>query len=549
MPPAPAQQSSNWQKNTLGQLDAVGAGGAARWLIQKYNENVPTVWQEERYSPNELRQWQYEKSFDEATKTLYLDWKNRAKEVLLRRVPEYEQWHIQSQGAKPVGRNQTALKMLYGDWVDPQDPSLPISQNFVTGFLNWLEDRGMAQPLAEDGSVTPEQKAQWDNDLDIVRGLNSNYRLNPSGQQNMQATRDYMLLRTFQTDARHRPAHLSAGAYTTAVGLPSAFLDPTDMTGKQAMQAFTGTPKAAMENALMWDDHYQDRIQESPEYWNDVVQGATLPSFSATTLSGLQAKTTQGDSWIGRNSRYFTNPMLMPNFMERERDDFNRFMDANDRVTPIRNNRNKYVNDLANSLTQDARNLETDNWRQVSTYFPNAINAVNDRFGTNIEPFYPPAIVNDAAMIAPGILGDPLNLAMTAGSAGLGLLGKSAVGAVGQALMQNISDFPAEMGASTAISMTQQPKESGLFDYLTKPDPGVPLRDESGNIPDPSNRKAYEDALARHESGRKNVVERTQMFKEVDKPRDGLFLGPLSRGKRSVDPQTPLLSVPNPTLR
>lgn len=506
-----------WQNSLLGSADAIGAGGIARWLMDAPAKYTPPVWSGD-YSPQQRMEWYYSLAQDPAMQKKHAEFESAAYPAMVNRLAEYRNYlRYNLDGDLPPLTDQTLSNIggrLLGKPFDPEDK---FAEDYTRGFLDWLRESSTGS-LAPDQSVTPEEKAQWDNDPSLRNSLNSNYRLTESGQKNLDKERDYELLRTFQTDPAHRPIFLQSAPTTAAFsGISSLTYDGTGMSSQQLANTLAGTPAAAMENALMWDNHYRERMSKQPGYWNDMVGGAVLPSGSATNIYGLGRKTTDGDSSVGRWTRWLSGPMKRSDLSERQREDYNNFKTLNSRQTPIRSGKDVFgeQSEKARELAAKSDAMESQDEKIISDNFPGMVNAVNDATGMNIAPFYPSAFVNDLGMVGPNIAGDPLNALAFLPSAALGVATKGISG-LGHALLAQAADAPNEGAFSAALSLTNTPQSA--WDYVSKPDPGVTLRDSSGNIPDPLNRKSYEKALQSKVDGRQTILQGMQAWLKNNDP-------------------------------
>jgi hypothetical protein len=509
-----------WQNSLLGSADAIGAGGIARFLMDAPAKYTPPVWSGD-YSDQQRREWYYSLAQDPDTQKKYADFEKRAFPAMVNRLAQFRNFLQYSLDSDiPPVTDQTLANIGGRILGKPYDPEDKYAEDYTNKFLSWLKESSTGY-LKPDQSVTFEEKAAWDIDPSLQNSLNSNYRLTETGQSNLDKERDYELLRTFQTDPVHRPIFLQSAPTTAAFsGISALTYDGTGMSSLQLANTLSGTPAAAMENALMWDDHYQERMQKQPGYWNDMFGGAVLPSGSATNIFGLGRKTVDGDSAVGRWTRWLSGPMKRSDATEQQREDYNNFMTLRYRQTPIGSGGDVFgeQSDQARELTRKAEEMEVQDERIISDNFPGVINAVNDATGLNIAPFYPSAFVNDLGMVGPNIAGDPLNAAIFLPSAALGLATRGLSG-LGHALLAQASDAPSEGAFNTAISLTNTPQSA--WDYLSKPDPGVSLRDASGNIPDPLNRKSYERALKSKVDGRQTILQGMQTWLKNNVPNYG----------------------------
>jgi hypothetical protein len=460
-----------------------------------------------------------------------------------------------------------------------RQPSTETGRQLLGEFLGWMRQGGLGEEGAGDTSVTPMQMEEWRNDPDPVKRRNANYRLSPIGQQAMQKTIDYNLFATFQTDPYNRPVALKnpminaigglvGSAFDLSGGVNQAFADTPG--NRQNRAVLTPSPLNAMRYSMGVYDQAQ---QANPEFWNTST-GSPIPQGSLMTHMGLENKMATPNTPYGLATLGMTAPLMMPQF-QRHTDDYNKeridfymgrradhpmpeysqtpqnvrdyvkFMGNNARFTPIR-----FPDHSATALTEQGKTMEGDNWRQISTLFPQFAR----QFGH--PGFYPSAFVNDAAMVIPSIFGDPGNAAMTAGMAGLGLATGGGVPAVGAAIAGNIGDIPSELGFNAALTLGQTPQTP--WEYFSQPDPNVPLRTPDGRTPEPS-LPEYDTALEEYKVARQNTLDDMGVFnnnqrKQANKVEELLQLG-RERGRpvmfqmppRPPEPVTPPASfIANP---
>jgi hypothetical protein len=479
-----------------------------------------------------------------------------------------------------------AQRKVMGQPLTPDVAAAPevvqATENFVGDFFNWMRETSIAGDERPDTSVTPEQMEEWRNDPDFGNRMQSEWRMTPEGQAAYAKLLDYNFLNAFQ-EGYHRPEPLhsqmlgSIGGIMGAMQEGMAYGANAGEAGTQLGQAQVGlVNNPTPGNALTYVNEV-DRFAETqdPEFYNSWLMGSAAPQMSLMTGTGLDLKTFSGNTPYGQATRNMTNAVMMNNFSRRERGDFDQFMNLNDRWTPIRP---AGMGEESEQLAARGRQLETDNWRQVSAYTPRWIRYLNSMIaappqtwggetppatagmkvdprnawvgpaltpmsdkereyedwrvsqgGTpqpqpdpdpyakvGITPFVPSAFVNDAAMIVPGIVGDPANAVSTAiiGPTAAGLSYRAGAGPVGSYVnalramtANNVGDFPGEMGFSAGISLTQTPQTP--LEYFTQPDPNNPIRTSTGEVP-AADTKEYMDALEKFDQDRQDTVTSTQ---------------------------------------
>jgi hypothetical protein len=416
-----------------------------------------------------------------------------------------------------------------------RQPRTETGRQLLDEFLGWMQQGGLGEEGAGDTSVTPMQMEEWQNDPDPVRRRNANYRLSPIGKQAMQKTIDYNLFATFQTDPYHRPVALQnpmisgigglvGSVFDLSGGVNQAFADTPG--NRQNRAVLTPSPLNAMRYSMGLYDKTKQKDEQNrpivdPELWNTSA-GSPIPQGSLMTHIGLENKMATPNTSYGAATQAMTARLMMPQF-QRHADDYNKqridfYMgrqaehpmpeysqtpqNVSDYVTFLRNNARftpiRFPDHSATALTEQGKTMEGDNYRQITTNFPQFVR----KFGH--PGFYPSAFVNDAAMVIPSIAGDPGNAAMTAGMAGLGVATGGGFPAVGAAIAGNAGDIPSELGFNTAMTLGQTPQTP--WEYFTQPDPNVPLRTPDGRIPEPT-LPEYDTALEEYKESRQKTLD------------------------------------------
>lgn len=527
-----------------------GAADAAQGLQNLYESDTPAVWRGD-YTPEQWQQWYAASQQPGADRpaasvpgapqgygsmdshALHQAWLERAAPTYTRL---FQQFYKSSGVRAPRSVVQQVQNAVLGR---PHTPSEQADQ-LKGQFFDWLRDRTLVGDERADNSVTPEQLEAWSTPQgdtlgeivgDVPNAMSAHYRLTPAGQEQLAALADYNLLTAFQTDQAHRPSFLKSpemGRIGNTVAQLSEFLtfDTSGISGANNDALRQGDPRNSLVATLTQDDFTRERMKSDPEFANRVWTGAAVPQFSAASPEGMDFKFNSGNTLLGGATRYLTNFLLQQGLSDSQRQDIYDFQRLNNRVTPVRqpDSDTPILGDeqarRAARLSSRVGDIEANAWRGISDYTPQAIYAINDKFGTNIKPFYPPAIVNDAVMTVPAIVADPQNLAMTALSGGLGMLsgGKAGVKNLVRALKDNLYEVPSEAGYTAGISMANNPDQS-WSDYITKPDRGVTLRTKAGKIPDPTNRQEYEQAVTdNNQQTQKDLMEVRKWLDTQRKP-------------------------------
>lgn len=489
-----------WQNSLLGSADQIGAGGIARALLGAADQAqaaIPPVWSGD-YSDSQKAEWEYALAQSPETQKKHEQFRARAMPILLRELPQFPM------EITPDEAIQIAGNVLGGFSDDPR------TQQLTMAFLNHVRDKAEAI----DSSVTPEQFAAWEADPNVRNALNANYRLTDKGQEKQRLLADYNILRTFQTSPEHRPVHLSsapANAVFSGIGAP---FDTSGMGAAQLSQIATGTPESALDNTLMNDQYFQERMKVQPEFWNDAFGGAALPQNSAMNLEGLGRKTVDGDSWLGRTTRWLTGPVFRGG-TEQQRQDYADSMRQLNRFTPIKPK--DLPPEVAKGFTARAEAVEADDQTAPATYLPQGINAINDRFGTNIPAFYPSSFANDAIMAVPNIALDPGNMAYTVPAAAAGLYAGGIPGLLG-VLASNAMDIGPETAFNTGLSFTNTPQT--VKQYFLSPTTNLPdaLKDKTGKPIDPADRKGYEAGIKKLDERNKDLLGEAGLLQDVMYP-------------------------------
>lgn len=394
-------------------------------------------------------------------------------------------------------------------------------------FMDWMQSRSMGGSEVGDTSVTPEQFEQWRNDPDRSKALNADYRLSPAGQEMLRNTVDYNLFSTFQTD-QHRPLPLRSPLMnvvgstigsmyeqaTTALDPSADSMEPNTPAGRQGRFIHSPNPVNAMRYAM---GLYKDTQKADPEFYNTLQGGSQVPQASLMTVDGLANKTTTGATPWGRfvnDADIFLRGMLANAGLgagaanAADRDVVSQIVRTQDRPTPIR-----YPEKSAAGAV-DAIKGWVDGQRDGATvYFPRWM----DKAGFQSPPRFPSAFVKDAANLPVDLVTDPATALSMAVSAPLGVLRGIASRSVGQALLGAAAPFyglarevAPELATSTGITLTQTPQS--YYDYFTKADPSNPLRTPEGKIPDPTNKKEYNAAVAQWEGNREKALQSGRQF-------------------------------------
>lgn len=511
---------------------AEGFSGLGRRIGDALSYITPDVYEKGDYAPQQWEKWYADTQPGGVHYERHQEFLRRLEPVLDRRYREYKD-ALKSGAWRPeampeiakTGRSNKEVSDKVKDIIRGKPVGNdPEARAYASLFLDYMRDNSLGGRSARN-SVTPEQYAEWQTfkpgGEGIAQAANAPYRLNNAGKDNLERTIDYNLMTTFQTDPVHRPAFLKSGLLMgnlqNLVGM--AYPSGIGMAAQQLGNVWGGDPVSAVDNAVMWDDYSRQKFAENPYYWNDRLAGATIPQASALTAEGLEEKTQGGGSMMGTATRYLSGPMLFPNLSEKERQTLIDFQRQYSRYTPIIPKPDDY--DYTGQLFADeeetqrldlARQLnaqEAEAWQGFSTVLPEQIKQFNKATGLNIKPTYGSAAMNDLAMVVPGILGDPQNVAQTALAAATG-----GMSGLVRALLSTAAETPGEGGFNTAISIGNTPQP--LNEYLFSSNPGVPLRTPDGRTPAPDSRE-YDEALNRYRLDQKNVLGQAAQFLQDDR--------------------------------
>ena len=402
-------------------------------------------------------------------------------------------------------------------------------------FLDYVRMTALLGDQRADNSVSPEQYAQWSSDsAGVFDAASAKYRLNNVGRQQLAQLADYNLLTAFQTDQIHRPEHLKSAPLSVVSNVVSGLAAPLfgDISGipdSNQKSLWSGTPRNALAAVLTQDDFSRQRMRDDPNFAKRVWTGAAVPQLSFASPTGMDWASSNPSTALGYATNWLSNPMYYPSgylgMTEQKRQDWLDAASKLDRVTPIRSR--DLSDPVADSqdwqsdreLANDLREIVGRGYRGFSDNLPAHIYRFNDQnpFGVKITPFYPPALVNDAVMSAPAVLGDPQNLLLSALGGGWGALRGAGSKAMVTSLKNLVADAPAEMGYGTAVSVANTPQS--IEEYASAPDPNVTLKTPSGATPNPANRQEYEQAVTARRDETQNVLSKARSFLDTQRKR------------------------------
>lgn len=569
------------------------------------------------YSPDQWSEW-YERSQTYGTPEFakHQDFVSKAQPRYERRLEEFLKYAEQRQQEDPSygegwgvfwdefygpmveeAAKQKVLGAPVGPDVRASPEAMQAADAMVSDFFGWLKDTSLFGEERPDTSVTQEQMDEFERDPDSSKRMNAEWRMSPAGQEAYAKLLDYNFLNAFQ-EGEHRPDPLQSQALSTIgaffggayenmtarvnnaqMGMPSlspAFVPQARQGERIGRAQFDLVNSPSPGNALEYVNQVdQFAATQDPEFYNTWLMGSAVPQMSLMSPTGLDNKTFSGNTGYGRLSRSLTDAVMMNNYNRAERGAFTDFMNANDRGTPVRP---AGMAEESEAAVAAGREIERDNWKQVSARFPMWIRSLNSMIAaqpqvwggetptapsgmkwdnTNpfigpqavplsaeerqyekwratqpgvaqpeqpdpdpyakigITPFVPSAFVNDAAMVIPGILGDPANAVSTAvvGPLAAGMSYAAGAGPAGSfinslraMLANNASDLPGETAFNTAITLGITPQTPG--EYLSQSDPGNPVVNSQGVTPAADTneyRKAFEEWENKRQEGVTNA--------------------------------------------
>ena len=501
---------------------AEGFSGLGRRLGDVLSYVTPDIYEKGDYAPQQWEKWYADTQPGGVHYERHQEFLQRLEPVLERRYQEFKNalrsgaW--KPEDSPPMPKSRRSSKEI-SDKVKDVIRGKPVGNDpqarvYARLFLDYMRDNSLGGRSARN-SVTPEQYAEWQafkpGGEGIGQAANAPYRLNDAGKDNLERTIDYNLMTTFQTDPVHRPAFLKSGLLMgnvqNLVGM--AYPSGIGMAAQQLGNVWGGDPVSAVDNAVMWDDYSRQKFAENPYYWNDRLAGATIPQASALTAEGLEEKAQGGGSMMGTATRYLSAPLLFPNLSESERQTLVDYARHYSRYSPIMPELNPRESAQRLDLARQLNTQEAEAWQGFSTVLPEQIKQFNKATGLNIKPTYGSAAMNDLAMVVPGILGDPQNVAQTALAAATG-----GMSGLAQALLGSVAEIPGEGGFNTAISISNTPQS--ISEYLFSSNPGVPIRTPDGRIPEPDSQE-YDEALKAYRLDQKNALGQAARFLQDDR--------------------------------
>lgn len=364
---------------------------------------------------------------------------------------------------------EQVLAKLMGEPYDFYDPDIEL---YATMALDNLRDGQMADEfpaMSESEAAEAQQKY----------GDNARFYIGRDNQENFARRRAYALAQTFANGEHAPPGQGIAPAALATIGQT---IFPHDggnnySNARLAVDALSGI-RGRLRSANEWNQ----RASENPELAFDSVTGAKYATESGTNPSGLSNKMGKSDGYYQYAANALKSMWGNPSRTAEERDAIWQHERENNRTTPI----------VPDSVTQDPD--QYDNRAEASKLFEDYKQGTDDwaaAMHSRLLGVPPTQFIKDAYDVPREIVSDPIELASTIASGGLGLLTKGLKSGLKSAAMGFIRGFPREGAEEVTENSGINSLLGDPYDYFFAPVTDNAL---TGDV-DPRDANAYKSAL------------------------------------------------------
>jgi hypothetical protein len=389
---------------------------------------------------------------------------------------------------------EQVLAKLMGEPYDFDDPDVEL---YTTMALNNLRDGQMADEfpaMSESEAAEAQQKY----------GDNARFYIGRDNQENFARRRAYALAQTFANGEHAPPGQgIAPAALATAgqtintagdwiasaarsvngmLGLPGPSPQNSDGSDGYADARLAVDALSGIRGRLRSANEWNQRALENPELAFDSVTGAKYATESGTNPSGLSNKMGKSDGYYQYAANALKSMWGNPSRTAEERDALWQHERENNRTTPI----------VPDSVMQDPE--QYDNRAEAATLFEDYKQGTDDwaaAMHSRLLGVPPTQFLKDVYDVPREIMSDPIELASTIGSGGLGLLTKGLKSGLKSAAMGFIRGFPREGAEEVTENSGINSLLGNPYDYFLTPVTDNAL---TGDV-DPRDANAYKSAL------------------------------------------------------